>query len=209
MSDNDSSPSLRSTPVHVVATRHVRPGCEAAFQDALRDFFQESYRHPGVVGASMIVPPPGSGSSEIGILRTFTSEEARDEFFDSPLFKAWEEKTAPLTEEGWTYRNLSGMEAWFRSPQGPPPRWKMALLTWLAVWPVTMAVRTLLLPLLGPTPPTILSSGVVAAGVVVVLTWVAMPLLVKAARNWLRPPAHPTFGATRRHASKADRVDPV
>lgn len=201
MSDADPKSHAHSTHVHVLATRRVRPGCEAEFQQALREFFHESYGHSGVIGASMIVPPPGSGSAEFGILRTFTSEQARDEFFDSPLFKAWEERTAPLTEEGWTYRTLSGMEAWFRSPQGPPARWKMALLTWLAVWPVTIGVRAVLLPLLGTAVPSVLFAGVAAAGVVAVLTWVAMPLLVKVARPWLRPPLHPALGTTRRYVT--------
>lgn len=180
--------------VHILITRHVRPGCEAAFQQALREFFQASYGHDGVLGASMILPPPGSGSREFGILRTFAGPRERDGFYESPMFKAWAEKVAPLTEEGWTYRELTGMEAWFRSPQAPPARWKMALLTWLAVWPATVAVRAVLQPVIGGALPGLLFAGVVAAGVVVVLTWVAMPLVVRAARRWLQPPVHPVLG---------------
>jgi antibiotic biosynthesis monooxygenase (ABM) superfamily enzyme len=186
-------------PIHIVITRRVRPGREAEFQQALREFFQASFGHEGVLGASMLVPPPGSGAREFGILRAFASERERDAFYDSPLFRAWAEHTAPLTEDGWTYRQLHGMEAWFRSPQPPPARWKMALLTWLAVWPVSVAVRALLWPALGSVLPAVLFAGVVAAGIVLVLTWVAMPLLVKAARTWLQPPVHPVLGNERRH----------
>lgn len=185
-----SSPSSSdATPpqVHLIITRRVRPGCAAAFQQALREFFQASLGHDGVLGASMIVPPPGSGSTEFGILRTFASELDRDRFYASPLFKAWEEKVAPLTEEGWTSRHLHGFEAWFRSPQTPPPRWKMALLTWAAVWPVSVVVRALLFPSLGAVLPAVLFAGVVAAGIVAVLTWGLMPLLVKIAQPWLQP----------------------
>ena len=150
----------------------------------------------------MMVPPPGSSSSEFGILRTFASARERDAFYDSSMFKTWAAKVAPLTEEDWTYRELSGMEAWFRSPQQPPARWKMALLTWLAVWPATVLVRTLLQPLLGPVLPSVLFAGAVAAGVVAILTWVAMPLVVKAARSWLQPPTHPTLSAEQRRGGK-------
>jgi uncharacterized protein len=38
---------------------------------------------------------------------------------------------------------------------------------------------------LGPNFPQVLSAGLVAAGVVVILTWVAMPLMVKIAHPWL------------------------
>jgi len=188
-------------PIHIVITRRVRPGCEAKFQEALRGFFEASFGHEGVLGASMLVPPPGSGSSEFGILRTFAGERERDAFCDSELFRKWQETVAPLTEDDWTYRHLSGMEAWFRSPIGPPARWKMALITWLAVWPASVVVRAVLFPAIGSSIPPLLFAGLVAAGVVVVLTWGAMPLLVGAARPWLRPPTHPALGDERRHRS--------
>lgn len=186
-------------PIHIVITRRVRPGCEAEFQSALREFFQASFAHEGVLGVSMLVPPPGS--SEFGILRTFVGERERDSFFASPLFRAWEERVAPLTEGSWTYRDLHGLEAWFRSQQRPPARWKMAVLTWLAVWPVSLVVKALLVPVLGSALPEVLFAGVTAAGIVVGLTWGAMPLLVKAAGRWLQPPQHPALGDERRHPS--------
>ena len=95
-------------PIHVAITRRVRPGCEAEFQQALREFFQTSFAHGGVLGATMIVPPPGSGSREFGILRTFGSEKERDDFYASPIFKSWEEKVLPLTESGcWSMLDSS------------------------------------------------------------------------------------------------------
>ena len=60
--------------IHIAITRRVRPGCEAEFQRALREFFQASFAHGGVLGATMIVPPPGSDSREFGILRSFANE---------------------------------------------------------------------------------------------------------------------------------------
>ena len=41
-------------PIHIAITRRVRPGCEAEFQAALREFFQASFAHGGVLGASML-----------------------------------------------------------------------------------------------------------------------------------------------------------
>jgi antibiotic biosynthesis monooxygenase (ABM) superfamily enzyme len=190
MSTNDDSPERSPAPIHIAITRRARPGCEAEFQQALRDFFQASFGQPGVLGASMLVPPPGSQSTEFGILRTFTNEHDRDAFYESPLFKAWQERSSPLADDEWEYRQLHGLEAWFRSPQGPPPRWKMASLTWIAVWPVSMAVQVLLLPLLGQSAPHLVVAGAVSGAIVVVLTWVAMPLLVKVAYRWLYPPGH-------------------
>lgn len=182
-----------NAPIHVAITRRVRPGCEAEFQQALREFIQASFSDGGVVGAHMLVPLPGSDSTEFGILRTFCNEQERDAFYASPLFKAWEKRARTLTEGEPVYRQLHGLEAWFRNPDRPnPPQWKMILLTWLAVWPVSMAVPAALEPWLGPPVPNVLFAGAVAAGIVVVLTWVAMPLLVRIARGWLRPKATST-----------------
>ena len=174
-------------PIHIAITRKIKPGCEAAFQAALKEFFTTSFAHAGVHGASMLVPPPGSPSPEFGILRTFANERECDDFYGSAMFQAWEERIRPLVEGEPVYRQLNGLEAWFRSPRNPPPRWKMALLTWLAVWPVSMAVPAVLNPFIGQSVPKILFAGAVAGGIVLVLTWVAMPLLVKLARGWLHP----------------------
>jgi antibiotic biosynthesis monooxygenase (ABM) superfamily enzyme len=174
--------------IHVAITRRIKPGHEEEFQAALREFFQTSFAHTGVFGASMLVPPPGSTISEFGILRTFASQQERDAFYASPLFKAFVEKVRPMTEGDPVHRELTGLEAWFRNPQSAqPPVWKMALLTFIAVWPVSMAVPAALTPLIASRVSNVIFAGAVAAGIVLVLTWVAMPILVRLAHGWLQP----------------------
>ncbi len=173
-------------PIHVAITRLVRPGCEAEFQQALREFFQTSFSHGGVLGAYMLVPPAGSESREFGILRTFHNEKERDAFYQSPMFKAWEERAGTLTEGEPVYRQLHGLEAWFRSPQNPPPRWKMALATFLGVFPVAMILNSTLGPVIRSWH-FLLGSAVFNACMVALLTWVVMPLVTRALHNWLHP----------------------
>jgi antibiotic biosynthesis monooxygenase (ABM) superfamily enzyme len=172
-------------PIHIAITRRVRPGCEAEFQNALREFFQTSFAHDGVLGATMIAPSPGSDAREFGILRTFANEKERDDFYASPIFKAWEEKVLPLTETGsWTHRPLHGLEAWFRSPAGPPPRWKMAVATFLGVFPTAM-ILNLTLGRAIKAWPFIPGSTVFNASMVGLLTWVVMPLVTRVLHDWL------------------------
>jgi hypothetical protein len=74
---------------------------------------------------------------EYGIMRSFASTADRDAFYQTPLYRERLTRIEPMVEGEATYRQLEGLEAWFRSPHAPmPPRWKMALLTWIAVWPV-------------------------------------------------------------------------
>ena len=173
-------------PIHIAITRRVRPGCEAEFQEALREFFQTSFGHGGVLGASMLTPPPGSESHEFGILRTFRDEVERDTFYASPMFKAWEERARTLTEGEPVYRQLHGLEAWFRSPHGPPPRWKMAIATFLGVFPTAMILNLTLGRAIQPWP-FLLGSAVFNAAMVALLTWMVMPLVTRALRGWLHP----------------------
>src|SRR2546430_2932796 len=139
-------------PIHIAITRRVKPGCEAEFQQALREFFQTSFAHGGVLGASMLTPPPGSDSREYGILRSFASEKERDAFYESPMFQAWEERARTLTEGEPVYRPLHGLEAWFRSPHNPPPKWKMAVATFIGVFPLAMILNLTIGPVIREWP---------------------------------------------------------
>ena len=171
-------------PIHIAITRRVKPGCEADFQKALQEFFKTSFAHIGVHGASMLVPPPGSPSPEFGILRSFANAQERDAFYASAMFKTWEDQIKPLTEGDPVHRELTGLEAWFRSPQNPPPRWKMAVATYLGVVPVIMGLSLTI----GPVVRSwnfVLNNLVFNACVVALLTWVVMPLITRILHRWL------------------------
>jgi len=172
-------------PIHIAITRRVRAGCEAQFQQALREFLQTSFGHGGVQGASMLAPLPGSDALEFGILRTFANEAERDAFYQSPMFKAWDERARTLTEGEPVHRQLHGLEAWFRSPHNPPPRWKMAVATFLGVFPVAMVLNLTLGPVIRSWP-FIVSNAVFNACVLALLTWVVMPLVTRILHRWLQ-----------------------
>jgi antibiotic biosynthesis monooxygenase (ABM) superfamily enzyme len=175
-------------PVHIAITLNVRKTRVGEFERALADYARRSLAEPGARGVHCIYPPPGSASTEYGIMRSFASAGERDVFYASPAFKDWLTLIEPMVEGKSARRQLSGLEAWFRDGQEPlPPRWKMALLTWPAVWFVSMLVRAILAPALGRNIPQVIESGLITAGVVATLTWVAMPLVVKIARPWLHP----------------------
>lgn len=173
-------------PVHIAITRRVRPGCEEQFERSLREFLQASFAHSSVVGANMLVPPPGSTSREYGILRTFINEEERQAFYASSLFKEWDARAAQMTEGETYYRELHGLEAWFRAPVPPPPRWKMAIVTFVGVYPLTSLLPGVFSSLLPGWPPLVVNI-LVTGSVVSALTWVIMPLLTRAFRSWLQP----------------------
>jgi len=170
-------------PIHVAITRKVLPGKEAEFKEALRRFLGESFLHGGVQGAAMITSLPGNDGHEIGILRTFADEAERDTFYNSDLFREWEAYASTLTEEP-NYRQLTGLEAWFRSPV-PPPRWKMALATLCGVYPTSLFLTYTIGPFLQHLP-VMLRALLIAACMVGMLTWIVMPQVIKLLRPWLQ-----------------------
>jgi uncharacterized protein len=175
-------------PIHIAITMRVRKTHVAEFERALTDFASRSLAESGARGVQCLYPPPGSAATEYGIMRSFASAADRDAFYRTALFKDWLARIEPMVEGESTRRQLDGLEAWFRDPTEPmPPRWKMALLTWIAVWLASLLMRVILAPALGRNVPQVLEAAFVAAGVVVILTWVAMPFLVKLAHPWLHP----------------------
>ena len=69
--------------------------------------------------------------------------------------------------------------------QSGPPRYKMALLTWIGAY----AVITLILGVLGDTIaawPLLLRTLLVSVVMVVLLTWLVIPAMTRLFRGWLR-----------------------
>jgi uncharacterized protein len=180
--------TMTNEPIHIAITVRVRKTHVAEFECALKDFAGRSLAEPGARGVQCLYPPPGSASTEYGILRSFANARDRDAFYGSAFFKDWLARIAPMVEGESTRRQLYGLEAWFRDPKEPmPPRWKMALLTWIAAWPASMFTQVVLALTVGRNIPQVLQAALVALGLVVILTWVAMPFLVRIASPWLHP----------------------
>lgn len=178
------------SPVTVAVIRVVKPGCEEAFERALHEFVGESLHLPGQLGVHILRPAPGSGSREYGLLRQFENAVARDEFYRSTLFEEWKKKVAGLVEGEPRYERLSGLETWFTLPGQraivPPPRWKMALVTLLAVFPFSLFLGATVAKWIGGWP-LLLNSLIFNALIVAGLTWFLMPLLARLFKPWLYP----------------------
>jgi len=98
-----------------------------------------------------------------------------DTFYASPLYMQWKKRVAALSEGEPDTRELHGLEAFFRQDSpSPPPRWKMAIATYLGVVPVIMTLSLTLGPLIHSWN-FVLNNLVFNAFVVALLTWVLCP----------------------------------
>ena len=174
-------------PIHIAITRTVKPGCEAAFEQALHDFVQRSLTLPGQMGVHIIRPARGSDSHVYGIIRKFSNRDALTAFRTSPEYLEWNQFALGLTEGSGHVEELFGLESWFTlpgQPLHPLPQWKMAIATYLGVLPVVMFLNLTFGPLIRSWD--FISKNVVFnACMVVLLTWVVMPFVTRALRRWL------------------------
>ena len=102
---------------------------------------------------------------------------------DSPF---WNERAKTLTEGDPVYRQLHGLEAWFRSPGNPPPKWKMGVATFLGVFPLAMILNVTLGPVISEWP-FVPRNAVFNAFVVALLSWAVMPVVTRLLHGWLQP----------------------
>ena len=174
--------------VHVAITRIAKPGCEKDFEKALIKFFSHTADFPGSLGAQLIRPMPGSEDRKYGIMRSFVDKKQQEAFYQSDAFAEWVETVQPLVEDDYERKPLHGLEAFFNDPSLAihPPKWKMAIVTWLGVWPTVFVVSQLIGPLIKPIP-AIAATGLVTLVVVILLTWAVMPGLIKLLHPWLKP----------------------
>jgi len=172
--------------MNILILRRVRPERRDEFEAAVRDWIPRAVRFPGHMGVFMLKPAPGG--HEYGALLRFADQQAWQEFSEWEDYRAFLSTIRILLTDEPTTEVLHGMEAWFRPPTEKftrqPPRWKMALLTYLGVcimvWIASYGIRGVA-PELPRWPAYFLVNAIVVTG----LTWGLMPLLVRLCRKWI------------------------
>jgi antibiotic biosynthesis monooxygenase (ABM) superfamily enzyme len=66
----------------------------------------------------------------------------------------------------------------------PPPRWKMAIVVFIAAYVISSLSRSILNPFIGQWP-TLGNAVIYTAILVVSLTYFAMPIMSRLLRHWL------------------------
>jgi antibiotic biosynthesis monooxygenase (ABM) superfamily enzyme len=171
-------------PLTVVATWKVRPGMETAFEEWHRGISAAAASFPGHLGVSIM--RPGQAAGEYVVIFKFDSYEHLVGWQESAIRREWLHKATHLKADETRYQSGGGLEFWFASPRSsaPPPRWKMAIVTVLGVWPVSILVPKMLAPVIDGLSGTF-QALMIAIGIVIVLTWAAMPLLTRPFSRWL------------------------
>jgi uncharacterized protein len=176
-------------PVTVLYSRRVKPGREADFQAWAHGMVAASRQFPGHLGASVLDAP---GSREYHILFTFADRNSLRAWLDSQERRRWLALVGELIEADRGLQQLTGLETWFKLPGAnvptmkPPPRWKMWLVSLVAVYPLVLAFQVLVVPRMAglPLPLRALMFPLV---LLTLMTFVVMPVVTRLLRRWLGP----------------------
>ena len=175
--------------VTTVICRKIKPSREKDYNDWVRRYLTLERKAPGYLGTTIIIAG-GSKSPLRYIIRRFTNKTAMERWDNS-------EESLRLLKEANNYSTRhydtsTGLETWFTLPdlktlsQSPPPRWKMAIVIFVAAFAISSLSRSILNPFIGQWP--ILENAVIYTAILVVsLTYFALPIGNRLLRHWLYP----------------------
>jgi uncharacterized protein len=171
-----------------VICRNIKPGRQKDFDDWFEHYMTSESKAPGYLGTTVIIPG-GRKSSLRYIIHRFTNKTTKETWENSPESIKLLEEVNKYSER--YYETDTGLETWFALPNlrtqisvTTPPRWKMAIVVFIAAYAISPLSRSILNPFLEQWP--LLGNTVIYTAILVAsLTYFAMPILSRLLRQWL------------------------
>jgi uncharacterized protein len=183
------SPEQGDSPVTTTVVRRVKPGHEPLYEQFLEGIIATASGFPGHLGVE-VFRPQSATTGEYRIVYRFDNTKHLHQWLDSDEHAAWLKRAEPHAIGPMRTSFVTGLETWFTLPgrQGmpPPPPYKMALVTWIAIFPLITAIAVVTGPLLQGVP-LVPRLAITTAATVPLMTWVVMPRVTRLLRAWLYP----------------------
>jgi antibiotic biosynthesis monooxygenase (ABM) superfamily enzyme len=175
-------------PVSTIVSRTVPAAKVALFEPLLKDVITVAREYEGHLGVDVLRP---EGGGVYQIVFRYRSRAEHEAWMASDQRIRLVAQIDELLDDGTTpdVRTVDGWEGWFVSPgyapPAPPRRWKIALITIAALYPIVLGSILALRALTGgfPLPLALL---VTMALTIPLMTWVIMPALTVRLGGWLR-----------------------
>ena len=173
------------TAVTVLVTRRIKPGQEDHFESLMANMMAAAKAFSGHLG-SQLVKPTAEEPGLYQVVFAFDSDAHLQAWQSSPARALGLAAIDPLTEGPAQMRQVIGMAHWFMTgtQHTPPPRWKVAITTWLGIFPTVLILFLLLGDVLAPWPlvPRVMLLTML---VVLIMTWVVAPQMTRVMKPWL------------------------
>lgn len=169
----------------VVVSRTVFPGHEDDYDEWVKKLVDAAKQSPGNTGVTILIPSKGKAGLH-HIVMYYADEKSmlqwETSYIRQKLTHEADAFSRSIRQEG------TGLETWFSIPECPeletPPHWKMAAVTFLAVYVLSIIIVPLLQWVLNLN--FYVESILVAGLLVGILTWLVMPFLSRHVfRKWL------------------------
>lgn len=174
----------------VVITHHVIEGKYHEYEDWLNEIGPICRSSAGHIDWQIIRPIPTLTYSYTVIIRFDTIENLKN-WMESQDRKRLIEKIRPLLVKDDNYYIKSGLDFLF-TPENEkvkiPIRWKQYLVTWSAIYPLSLIIPLILLPIIRKVniPQLRLIDSFFVSGVIVLLmVYLVMPHYTKWIKRWL------------------------
>lgn len=176
-------------PVTVDVVQRVRRGNEQAFEALLEQIVSTASTFEGYLGSS-VFRPNHDNDSEYRIVFKFDRLENLKRWEHSKVRQQFLTQGRNLTVDAGTFSIITGLETWFTLPAKPgmlpPPRYKMVLVSSLAIFGIDRLLMFLPLGWLAQLP-SVLRLLILIFLTTTLMTYVVMPRLTKLLAGWLYP----------------------
>ncbi len=177
------------SPVTVDVVQQVRRGKESAFEALLGQIINTASTFEGYLGSS-VFRPSHQDDGEYRIVFKFDRLENLKRWEHSPVRQRFLTQARNLTVDAGTFSIITGLETWFtlaaKPGMVPPPRYKMVLVSGLAIFGINQLLTVLPLDGLAQLP-SILRLLILVFLTTTLMTYVVMPRLTKLLAWWLYP----------------------
>lgn len=164
------------------------PGREAEFEAWVSGILEEANQFAGYMGSD-VLRPGTPDEEEYKIVFRFDHASNLKRWEESEERRRWLDEVQPLVKEQ-NVQVLTGLETWFtlapKAGEPAPPRYKMAAVTWLAVFPTVLVIFTIFGPILQQLP-TVPRTFIFTLTMVTLMTYVIMPRMTRLFSSWLYP----------------------
>lgn len=171
----------------VVVSHYVKPDKVQEFKEALKQVIQKAKAYKGYEGIQ-IIQVNNKTAEEYVLLIRFDTEVNYNIWAKSKPRNEWFEELKTYIVKESKIRYQEGLEFWFSLPQittaQAPKKWKMAILTWMVIYPLVLTLSTLVGIYLYFLPP-FLRVLTVSLILVPLMTYVVMPQVTKTFATWI------------------------
>jgi hypothetical protein len=175
-------------PVTVDVMQSVKLGKEHEFEILLKQIISAASNFEGYLGAS-VFRPNEQHELEYRIIFKFDRLEHLKQWENSPTRQKLLARAKELTINEGKFSIITGLETWFTLPTRPgmkaPPRYKMVLVTGIAIFAINQVLA--LLPLSWLPLPSLIQLLILILITTTLMTYVVMPRLTKLLAWWLYP----------------------